>query len=70
MGKKFTFTPTSYNAKDLVKRAEDILTIVRFYTEEKMTLHEIANTFGMSYVVVYDILLANGVKLRPRGRNR
>ena len=70
MEQKFTLTPRSYNAQDLVKRAEDVLTIVRFYTEELMSLQEIANIYGISTTVAYDILLANGVKLRKRGRNR
>lgn len=70
MEQKFTLTPRSYNAQDLVKRAEDVLTIVRFYTEELMSLQEIANIYGISTTVAYEILLANGVKLRKRGRNR
>ena len=70
MEQRFVLTPRTYNAHDLVKRAEDMLTIVRFYTEELMSLKEIANIYGISTTVVYEILLANGVKLRSRGRNR
>lgn len=70
MEQKFTLTPSTYNAQELVRRAEDILTIVRFYTEELMSLHEIADIYGISTTVAYEILRANGVKLRKRGRNR
>ncbi len=70
MEQKFVLTPRTYNAQDLVKRAEDMLTIVKFYTEELMSLHEIAKIYGISTTVTYEILLANGVKLRKKGRNR
>jgi len=67
MEQKFTLTPSSYNTSDLIKRVEDILTIVKFYTEDEMTLHEISDIYGIHVSVVYDILLANGVKTRKRG---
>lgn len=66
----FTFTKPSLNIEDSMRRVEDFMTIVKFYRDDKLTLEEIADLFGISLVQVHRILKANNVKLRKKGRNR
>ena len=66
----FTLTKPSLNIEDSMRRVEDFMTIVKFYRDDKLTLEQIADLFGISLVQVHRILKANNVKFRKKGRNR
>lgn len=66
----FTLTKPSLNIEDSMSRVEDFMTIVKFYRDDKLTLEQIADLFGISLVQVHRILKANNVKFRKKGRNR
>lgn len=64
----FTLTKPSLNIEDSMRRVEDFMTIVKFYRDDKLTLEQIADLFGISLVQVHRILKANNVKFRKQGR--
>ena len=64
----FTLTKPSLNIEDSMSRVEDFMTIVKFYRDDKLTLEQIADLFGISLVQVHRILKANNVKFRKQGR--
>ena len=66
----FTLTKPSLNIEDSMRRVEDFMTIVKFYRDDKLTLEQIADLFGISLVQVHRILKANNVKFRKKGRNK
>lgn len=66
----FTLTKPSLNIEDSMRRVEDFMTIVKFYRDDKLTLEQIGDLFGISHSQVERILIANNIKIRKKGRNR
>ena len=64
----FTLTAPSSNIEEAMRRVEDIMTIVKFYRDDKLEMPQIADMFGISSIQVYRILKANNVKMRNAKR--